>query len=324
MKIDVYGVDGMATQRKKKSRFYKNLNYRFYCRNGTLPIKEETIEDPISGRKWKRSYAVLKIQTTNYLRSQYPEELKYLYNSEFDFLEDVRKRFPFLDSYSEGDRNHLYKDVIEGRLSWDDPEVKRVVSYLLSKKFWECKSSEAPFSLVPVYIRDYQREIFSRPSTTQYEKELLSRLSRENNPFYRRHELLEVEIPLKHCTVEEGKVKYFTIAQEDENGRDVPYYLTYKKDGKKKRIRITGKNVLHSLRESFDAYLRGSVKAQKGDLFYDYTRIIPIGNNRDMHIVGVDGYARRDVEAYASLEREQAEIEDLVLRDNLEFGKELF
>ena len=61
----------MATSRQKKNRYFKNLEYRFYCRNGYLPDRHEEFE--VFGHKHSRDFAVLRLQSTKYLRNQFSE-----------------------------------------------------------------------------------------------------------------------------------------------------------------------------------------------------------------------------------------------------------
>jgi hypothetical protein len=80
--------------------------------------------------------------------------------------------------------------------------------------------------------------------------------------------------------------------------------------------------VVFSLRESIGQYLRGEIKAKDGDYYYDYTRIIPIGDDRGLYSVDLEGRGYRDREKIALLEDALEGIEDPILRSNLAYGWE--
>jgi len=311
----------MAQQRQKKNRYYKNLRYRFYCRNGYLPIKHEEGKD-FFGKPYQRDYAVLRLQSTRYLRQMLPN-IAYDYSYEIEFLAAMNDKFPNLGSMSEEEKQEFYQRVLNGEYSWEDREIKQIVSYLLSSKFPRCKSDTIMFSLSPNRLRDSERYIMTSPNTTDAERTLIKALMKENNPFYNTASYIDIELPLDLCTVgDDGRIKYFTIAPFNKNGEEYKYMARVKVAGKIRRYELKSRNIINSLRESIGEYLRGTIKAKSGDLYYDYTRIIPIGDDRGLYVADKDGVGRLDRERLTELRCEMEEIEDPVLRDNLPFGWE--
>lgn len=308
----------MATQRQKKNRFFKNLEYRFYCRNGYLPDRHEEFE--VFGHKHSREFAVLRLQSTKYLRNQFPE-IAYAFDGEYEYLESIATKFPFMSSLSDEGKEQFFQDIVSGKFDWNDIDVKRAASYLLAKKYYYYRSDNIDYSVSPVKLRDYERDWMRRGSDA--EQIILRRLSKDGNPFYNVGGYVDIEIPMSMCTRDEnGKVKYFTIANTTSNGSYVNYNLRIKKNGEVKRLTVTGRQILFSLRESIGEYLRGEVKANDGDYYFDYTRIIPIGDNRGLYSVDVDGRGYRDREKIALLEEALQRIEDPILRSNLAYGWE--
>lgn len=308
----------MATSRQKKNRYFKNLEYRFYCRNGYLPERHEEFE--IFGHKHPRDYAVLRLQSTKYLRNQIPQ-IAYVYGDEFEYLDAVALKFPFISALSDVGREQFFEDILNGKFDWNDVEVKRAASYLLAKKYYYYRSDNIGYSISPVKLRDYEREWMNRGS--EGEQVILRRLSKEGNPFYNVDGYVDVEIPLSLCTKDEsGRVKYFTIANNYDNGSSVGYYARIRRNGKIERVQLTGRQIVFSLRESINQYLKGEIKAKDGDFSYDYTRIIPIGNNRGLYSVDLEGRGYRDREKIALMEEELEKIDDPILRSNLPYGWE--
>ena len=279
-------------------------------------MKHEECKDPF-GRPYTRDCALLRLQSTKVLRGDLPD-ITYDYSYEIDFLVGVSEKFPNLSKMSEADKQEFYNKVIDGVYDWNDREVKQVVSYLLSSKFYYCKSDNIIFSLSPKKIRDNERELLTTSRTTEAEKVLLKALAKEGNPFYNTTGYIDVEIPLELCTMNEsGKVKYFTIAP-----RESEYMARINHNGKVKRVRINRMTIINSLRESFGEYLKGKAKAKPGDYSLDYTRIIPIGDNRALYPADLDGVGCLDRGRLEELYAEMARIEDPVLRDNLLYGWE--
>ena len=309
----------MAT-RKKKSRYYKNLDYRFYCRNGSLPLKVETYTDE-SGKEQKKCFAVLRLEASKYLKNHIPG-LCYVYDNEIQFLVEKKEKYPFIFHPTQEDKEKFYKDVLSNKYNFNDLEIKQITSYLLSKDFYRLRSDTLPFSLSPRRIRDYGRDISKDSSISDEERVLLNMLAEENNPFYNERTYVEVEIPAEQCDMEDGKIKYFTIKAIGSDGYLMPYNLKVKSGRTHSNYKVTSKDIVCSLRDSIGEYLKGNVKAKNGDYYHDYIRIIPIGTNREMYYTGDDGVGRFDVEKEAMLEYEKERIEDPILRNNLGFSWE--
>ena len=60
------GVMYMAAKKTKKTRSYRNIDYRFYCRNGSLPLK--VVTETVNGVEQQRCVAILKLEASKYLK----------------------------------------------------------------------------------------------------------------------------------------------------------------------------------------------------------------------------------------------------------------